>query len=626
MNRIVSLFILLALVSGLCKLQAQNKTVIITGTVKDSLHQTAMADVSIRMVALHQSAMQNSLSDAAGNFSLQLQPNQAYRISISYIGYRTQQLDSFVVTATQPALHFSLLPQSSELKDVTVAATRPAITLKADKIIVNVANSAIAAGGTALEVISRAPGVIAQGNNLQVRSKTAIVLIDGRYTNLKGDDLANYLSSIPANSIDKIEVIANPSAKYDAQGAAVINIISAKNKLLGTNGSATVGAGAGRYAQYQGGVALSYNSKKANVYGSYDYQHRSQYVQSNLIRTISSNQAITESEFSKTTRNNNALKLGLDYTLSKRSSFGILFKGALNERDRQVTNEAQASTKLKTDSSSVVNTSGAARFTNPAINIYYKTKLDTFGKTLNITADYFKYDTRRTNRYTTDYFNGLDQAYRAPYLLRDNSPGANTIASIAADYAMPLYGGQFSGGLKNTFTRTDNNILWEQNTAGNWLTDLGKTNHFVYDENISAAYATFDKSIKKLDVQVGLRAELTATKGASLTLNQVNKAHYFNLFPSVSFGYRLTDKHQVGIGYNKKIDRYNFDVVNPFIMYRSQYMYSQGNPYLKPSLYHTVEASYSYNNELFVAADYSIWKNVLADVYKRDTVTNSTLR
>lgn len=624
MNQLLKIIVLLSFLTPFNRLTAQQKEVLISGVVSDSLHHQPLADVSIQALNLQRHTTQHFLTNADGSFTLPVNADERYNISISYIGYTTKKLDS-VLLSNLSTLSFALLPETNQLKGVTVSATRPMVIMKADKITVNVAGSALAAGGTALEVISRAPSVISQGSNIQVRSKNAIVMIDGRYTNLKGDDLANYLSSIPANTIDKIEVIANPSAKYDAQGAAIINIISAKNKLLGTNGSVTIGAGAGRYAQYQGGVALSYATKKSNLYGNYDYQHSQQYNRSNTIRQLGNDQFILENEFAKNTRNNNALKLGWDYKKNARTSFGILVKGLLNERHRDVNNNATALTKVSIDSSSMVATIGNTRIINPAVNVYYKTVFDSTGKTLNVSADYFSYNTRRGNNYTTNYFNKENSTYKTPYLLRDNSPGTNTIASVSANYSSPLYGGQFEAGIKNTFTQTDNNILWEQNLNNTWMTDLGKTNHFVYDENISAGYITYNKSIKKLEVDAGLRAEQTFTKGNSITLAQVNKNNYFNLFPSVSFNYNLTDKQQVGVGYRKKIERYNFDIVNPFIVYRSQYAYYQGNPSIQPSMYHTLDASYSYNNELFVAASYSIWKNVLADIYRKDNASNAVI-
>jgi hypothetical protein len=266
-----------------------------------------------------------------------------------------------------------------------------------------------------------------------------------------------------------------------------------------------------------------------------------------------------------------------------------------------------------------VNTSGKARILNPAVNIYYKTNLDTNGKQLVLNADYFRYNKTWKDDLITNFFDPSGTQVLAPYLLMNNSPAVNEIRSLSADYSQPLGKGRLEAGLKATLTTTDNDINWQQQLEKQWVTDKGKTNHFIYDENIYAAYATYSRTIRKFDLQAGLRTEQTYTKGTSLTLNQVNKRDQLNLFPSLVVMYNHSEKHQYGFSYRKSIDRYSFDVVNPFITYVSQYQYNQGNPNIRPSIGHSFEVSYTYNNELFVSVNYQRFTDVPAAIYRKDT-------
>jgi hypothetical protein len=207
-------------------------------------------------------------------------------------------------------------------------------------------------------------------------------------------------------------------------------------------------------------------------------------------------------------------------------------------------------------------------------------------------------------------------------LLRDNSPADNIVKSFSVDYTQPWKKGKLELGLKTNFTTTDNDVNWQSKTASGWVSDEGKTNRFVYKENINAAYVSYNKTFKKYNVTAGFRAEQSNTEGESVTLNQSNSRSYFNLFPNISVAYTKSLKQQFNMAYRKSIVRYGFDLVNPFIIYQSQYSYRQGNPYLKPQINHTVELSHVYNFKLFTSLSYTHTVSSLSPVYKQDPSTN----
>lgn len=515
--------------------------------------------------------------------------------------------------------------KTDSLKAVTVTAAKPFIKQKVDKTIVNIAGSPITAGSTAYEVLVRAPGVVEQVSGLQLKGKTVTVLMDGRYTNLSGEDLKNMLSAMPANGIERIELMPNPSAKYDAQGGAIINIIMAKKTKLGTNGSVTAGARAGTYGAWNIGLALNYRNKKMNAYGSYDYMNYQQYNESNFNRFITRDQSIADNAYGTSQRSSHSFKAGLDYELNKRQSFGILVKGLVNNVTRTTSTQSMADyAGTANDSLSSVAANGKDRYVIPSVNLYYKWILDTAGKELKFNADYFNYNKKWNDQFATRYVDPKGVEY-ATKLLRSNAPAQNDIKSLAVDYAQPIKKGSMEAGAKVSQASTDNDAVWEQGENGSWTRDLGKTNHFIYQENVYAAYATVNKEFKKLSLLVGLRAEQTHTEGASVTTQQTNINNYFNLFPNVAIQYQASESNLFAFSYRKSIERYKYDIVNPFIVYKSQYNYYQGNPYLKPGIQHNFELSYSWNNELFTSLTYARFEDVLTEVYRKDNLSQAVV-
>lgn len=596
----------------------------LTGTVADSASRQALpfATVVLRPAADAKSLLSTVTNDQ-GAFSFAGLAAGSYTLQVQYLGYRPAAPVVVTVGAgSTPAVALALAPEHHALAEVKVTATKAFIEQKADKLILNVAASPIAAGGTAADLLARAPGVLEQGGSYVLRGKTVTVLLDGKLTNLSGDELNTMLSAMPANTLDKVEIIANPSAKYDARASAIINLVTTKSLKLGTNGVATVGVGAGRYGRYNAGLSFNHRTDKLNIYGGFDRLANQVYASSSARRAFTGETQLAENGLETRRTQSNTLKLGFDYDLSKATSVGVLVKGLLIDRTRDGETSAQLGTATGTlQQATLLRTVGASQVLNPSASAYYKTA---FGKdkSLRVSADYFGYHKDHHNDYTTSTLDASGAAAGPADLRRDNSPAQNAVKSVSADYSQPFQKGTFEAGLKATATITDNDIRWEQALAGQaWTTDLSKTNHFIYRENISAAYATFSRDIKKVALQVGLRAEQTHTTGTSLTMNQTTERSYLNLFPSVSAQYNVSEKTQLGLSYRRKIDRFQFGVVNPFVTYLSPYRYAQGNPAIRPSFSHNFELSYSYGSLLSASLSYGHHTDVLIDTYRKDDAT-----
>ena len=592
----------------------------LTGSVADSVSRQALAfaTVVLRPAADAKNALSTVTTDK-GAFGFANLAAGPYTLEVHYLGYRNSRPVAVTVGAgSTPAVALALAPERHALAEVKVTATKPFIEQQADKLVLNVAASPLAAGGTAADLLGRAPGVLEQGSGYQLRGKTVTVMLDGKLTNLSGDELKNMLSALPANTLDKVELIANPSAKYDASASAIVNLVTTKSLKLGTNGTATLGVGTGRYGRYNAGLNLNHRTEKLNVYGGLDRLDNQTYSTSSAVRALSTEGQLTENSLETRRLQTNNAKLGFDYDLSKATSVGVLVKGMLTDRTRTAESQALLSNLAgATQQATLVGIEGASQVVSPAVNAYYKTTLGK-DKTLRVNADYFAYARDSHNTYATS---ALDASAPAD-LLRDNSPARNSVQSVMADYSQPLYQGTFEAGLKVISTTTDNDIRWDQAPAGQpWTIDFGKTNHFIYREDVRAAYGTFSRTGKKVGVQVGLRAEHTSTTGTSLTMNQTTERQYLNFFPSVSVQYSRSEKTQFGFSYRRKIERAQFGVVNPFLTYISPYRYAQGNPAILPSLSHNLELSYSYGSLLSAAVSYSRFSDVINGSFEKNDVT-----
>ena len=593
----------------------------ITGLVNDGVSHLVLQDAVVTLKSLDSFHFSKTvITDKDGMYKLSLPRSGFYTLEATFLGYIAHVHDTLPFNENQlTAPPILLLPNHADLQTVTITTKKPFIVMGTNKITLNVAQSPIAAGSNAYDVIKKAPGIVEQNNDLNFRGKSTRILINGRPSNLSGEDLKTMLTNMQANNIEKVEILPNPSAKYDAQGGSVINIILAKNKLYGTNYVLTTGIGTGKYVRGNTGLDVNYRNKNMNLYGGYTYEHNQQYYLTNSTRYLPQSQ-LKANELDLRKRYNNGYKLGLDYDISDKNSFGVLVNGYVNDRDRKVNNTAILHyDKNILDSSSTVNTAGRAIISSPSLNIYYKTRLDTTGKELTLNADYMYYGKQWKDDFTNQYNDAKGQQYLQPDYLKDNSPAKIKVYSLTADYVQPTKKGALEMGVKTSYTITDNDVFWQSNSGTGWLTDKGKTNHFIYKENVNAVYGNYTAAVKKWNVVTGLRMEQTNTTSNSITTNQVNKNSYVDFFPNINVGYTKNENNVFGLSYRKSINRFGFDVVNPFIIYENKYAYSQGNPNIKPEIYHTAEVSYTYKQAYSITLDYMHGVKTLGEIYLSGT-------
>ena len=619
---------------------AQNKTGKVSGTAQDAGGKP-LPMVTISLLKAKDGALTKTLvTGNDGNFLFESIADGEYIVSSSRVGYEKKQSDPFVISATDSRKELGALRMSTAVKnegEVTVTAKKPFIETKIDKTVVNVDASPTNAGATALEVLEKSPGIMVNNDGIiSLRGKSGvIVMMDGKPTFLSPADLANLLKNMPASALDQIEIMTNPSAKFDASGnSGIINIKTKKGRNAGFNGSIMIGATvslfeslAGTYyaiPKSQNSINFNYRKNKINFFGNYNPNIFNGRSNMQITRTkLDANRNITgyndvETQF-KFGNNNHTLKLGLDYFAGKNNTIGFVVSGfTFAGHPTPTTNTISSNEQHQALSQMISRTDNRIRFKNLTSNINFRHQFDSAGRELTADLDYIKYDNVSNMTLTTDFFNGDGQSMGSPLVLKGNLPAKIDIFSLKSDYVHPLKNGaKIEAGLKSSFVKNDNLVNYTRWDGSKWSAD-GRSNHFIYDENINAVYLNASTKIKKWSLQGGLRLENTNAKGYQVTNDSTFKRNFTNLFPSAFVSYAADKNNQLTLSYSRRITRANYQDLNPFISFLDSLSYRKGNPFLLPQFTHNIELSHSYKGKLITTLNYNNTTDVISQILKTD--------
>jgi iron complex outermembrane receptor protein len=637
MRKIYCLLTIISLTTMSLISKAQSNTNI-NGTIRNGEKTLEAASVSL-LRARDSSLVKAEITDKAGRFEFQNVGAGDYLVAASSVGFQKKYSKSFKVTGEQPILaleEMSLAHNSTEMKEVVVTTKRPLIEQKADKMIVNVDASVTNVGSSALEVLEKSPGVLVdKDGNISLKGKSGvIVLVDGRQTYLSGPDLANMLRNMNSSQLDQIEIMTNPSAKYDASGnSGIINIKTKKNKQRGFNGSTTLGYGQGKLPKFNESLNLNYRTGKFNLFTNLSHNYWEGFQNLDIFRRFrekDSKQVLSvfdqHAKMERIGRSYNA-KFGADYFISKKTTIGVVVSGFQNPgywNSRNITDIMNSDEQLlsQTRASSDVHET----WKNFSSNINFRQVFDSTGRELTADFDYIRYKSHNDQSLVNSYFDAAGQSLNPTDTLLGRLPSDIRIYSAKMDYTHPLKkGAKFEAGLKTSFVKTDNDAKYDSVKSGILVPDLGRTNHFVYEENVNAAYVNLSKPLtKKLTGQVGLRLENTIAKGHQITTGVGFNRNYTQLFPTAYLSYALNDKNQFSVNYGRRIDRPDYGDLNPFIYFIDRYTYQVGNPDLKPQFSHNVELSHTYNSFLTTTLNYSNTKDIIQEVLEQNEATNET--
>lgn len=606
----------------------------ITGKVLDETSK-AMNYVNVLLLQTSDSSLvKGSITDSTGQYVFENINDGEYLVSASMMGYGQVYSVPFVINGEDKTIsNLSLSESSVDVEQVTVTATKPFIELQADKIVVNVEGSAVMAGNNALEVLRKSPGVIVDNdNNITLKGRQGVlVMIDGKQTYLSTDEVTRMLENMPASNVTSIEIINNPSARYDAAGnAGIINIKLKKDNSVGFNGSIQLGGGLGLYTgdygpfeKLNGNFRMNYRQKKFNIFGNYNHWNSEGWNDNNISRTIPFNNDITyfdQYSFRGNHGYSERYQAGADFFLSDKTIVGVLAEGRFGtwnntgDNDTYITGDFnEPFSYLKSNQISQNN------WNNQSFNLNFKHDFGE-GKELTFDTDYSFFRSTADADYFNYYFDdeGMKSAPDDP-LMNDTRSDVDIVAA-KIDYVHPIdEKTSLEVGAKSSFVTTDNAVdFFVTDSIGNWIVDDGRTNTFIYEENIHAAYVNFNKQFEKFSLQAGLRGELTDALGNSVTLDTTVERSYFNLFPSLNISHQLGEKHSMSYSYSRRIDRPTYQDLNPFLYFLDQYTFERGNPLLQPQFTHALSVTYGFQNMAFATINYSITNNAMTEIIFQD--------
>jgi len=609
-------------------LTAFTQAQVISGTINDD----ASKPITGASVTLHKSkdssVVKIAVTNNTGVYTFNATSGK-YFIAITCVGFAKKTSASFEVDNngyTVPSI--ALTKANKSLGEVTVSSKKPMIEVRADKTIFNVESSINAVGSDAFELLRKSPGVmIDKDDNVSLAGKNGVqVYIDGRPSPLAGKDLADYLRTIQSSNIEAIELITNPSAKYDAAGnAGIVNIRLKKNKSFGTNGSVNAGYAIGTYPKYNAGVNLNNRNKKVNLFGNYNYNN------SKNANSLSIYRELLDTSFDQNGNMDNkseshTFKTGFDFYANKKNTFGIIVDGNFsNNSIANLGTTPVAYLPTKTPIRSLVaDNSSAMKNNNININGNYK-YVDTSGHEVNFDANYGHFDNNNNQLQPNYYFNNLGTRYDST-IYRMLSPSIIDIINGKIDYEQRLAGGKLETGIKISNVKTTNDFQrYNVSDIANDIKSIDnlRSNKFVYTEQINAAYVNFNKQLKGVMFQIGLRVENSNVTGVSsgkkdaagtIPFDSTIERKYTDLFPSASLTFNKNPMNQWSLSYSRRIDRPAYQNLNPFEFKLDDYTYQKGNTALTPQYTNTFSISNTYHYMLTTTLSYSHIKDMFAQI------------
>ncbi|TAG06843.1 MAG: TonB-dependent receptor [Cytophagia bacterium] len=604
--------------------------------ISGQINNEKKENIEFANVSLHSlpdsTVITGQLSDAEGKFSFDFpQKITDYYVKVSQIGFKTNYSTIFSnKNSSTIQLTIILEEDVKNLEGVEIFAKKNFLEYQADKTILNVENSVFSNGLSSSDILKRAPGVaVDQNGGLSLKGrKEVLVLIDGKPTYLTDEQVGRLLKSLPANQIATIEISTTPSAKFDAEGnAGYINIKLKKNAINGFHGDINISAGQGWFSKQNTGIHLNYKKGITNITANYDFNYdvwMNNYKSDRNIQSTQGTTTFNQNAYYRVPNVTHTLKLAADFNISPTLTMGVQGQGLQTSNSWQGGNQTQLFDNSVLNQNLITQDFSKDFFREFTSNFYIRYQKDSLSE-LSFDADYAKFDQRNPQGFITRTYNQAGAEIAPVFILNSKVPTLMDIYAFKADYTRKIGKSKLETGAKWSWVNTDNDMRFVQTINNIESIDTRRTNHFIYRENIWAAYVNFSGKKDKLTYQFGLRAEKTTTRGEQRITNQIFTRDYFNLFPQISLDYQWNKKNAIGINYNKRIDRPNYKSLNPFVYFLDLYASEAGNPFLTPQFTNHTELNYRFDEWLQITANYSQTDFVMTDILKQNSTTQEMI-
>ena len=608
---------------AVCASARQQNVRSISGTVIDAATEKPIEFATVALIAPDSTIVNGTTTDSAGHFTIERIPSGEYKLMAAFIGYTSLITDLSAVPAREAVL--ALEPDAEMLEEAVVTARRPVIEQKLDKLVMNISDAVSTEGSNGTDLLRKAPGVtIDFDGNVKLNGSAVAVWLDGRPSNLSGKELEVLLQSTDGTSIDRIEIMAHPSAKYDAAGGGgIINIVTKKNFMQGFNGSVNIGYGGMYFDRWDqsgdGSVNLNYRGRKTNTFLTYSarYDDMTAELLSKSLYGAANEYTMSNSSQLLMRNFNQMFRAGNDWYISDKDVLGAIVTGTFRNSSTDTYGNNFTEHLLGEDilgrlNSEITNTDD---FNGVSANLNYTHTFDPAKmQELTLNADYSWYDIGNTSR-QSDIPDPMITALIPldSTIFRQDAAQRLQIWSAKADYQQLFWQtGLLEAGLKWSRTVTDNNSVREDFYNNIWNYNSNLSNIFLYDEQIAAAYISAAKSFgTKWSVKIGLRGEYTYARGDWRSAGEKSTKSYFNIFPTAFVSYMPTEKWRLAASYTRRISRPGYSQLNPFRTYMSANSYTEGDPDLNPQFSDQVSLTVGYGQHLNLSLLYQHNSNLI---------------
>lgn len=581
---------------------------------------------SVQLLSVDSVLLQVQGTDRSGVAEFSGLSASSYIIKITHTGYQDRMLAIKFQRSTYSEI-VTLQSQASVLGAVTVMSNKPFVQFRPDKTVVNVEAGITNAGATVMDVLEKSPGItVGRDGTIIMKGKPQVmVLIDGKQTQLSGSELQAYLSGLSASQVDVIELIDNPGAKYDAAGnAGIINIKTKVTRQKGFNGSLSLSLGQGFMTKGNNSFNINYRAGKFNFFVNYGNRLGREKMTIYALRKyfdVNGNDSLLleQPNVTKTKIRSHNLKTGLDFFAGRQTTLGIAFTGTMTDRSiSSFSNIDWMSPSYVIDSSIITSGTRSIDFQRAGINFNGRHSFSD-GAELTMDIDFIKFDIAADQYFQTQ----LTTAGSMPLATKGNIPSDLNIFAAKVDYSRRFKKILWETGIKTASTATDNLAQYYYNDGSGWRDDLGRSNHFLYDEKIHAAYSSIDAEAGKWRWQTGIRYEFTNYKanqlGNSVVKDSAFQKKYGSLFPSAFVSFAADSNHTFTLRLGRRIDRPQFQNLNPFLVTLNKYTFEGGNPFIRPQYTWNIEMGHIYKQLLSTGISYSYLKDYFSQIFIIDS-------
>ncbi|MFB6343138.1 TonB-dependent receptor domain-containing protein [Saccharicrinis sp. FJH62] len=578
--------------------------------------------------------MNGALISEDGTFSFDTLEKGDYYIMVRSVEFNTYVSDLLTIKGneTMDLDSIRLSAKTNDLNEVVIKGEKAMVEIHPDKMVYNVSASVNSTGNNALELLAKSPGVrIDLDNNIILQGKSGVkVYINGRPSRISGSDLSNMLEGMQSDNIESIEIITNPSAKYEAEGTGgIINIVMKKDLSNGFNGTLYGSHSRGVKPRSNLGTSINSNGKKLNIFSNINFSDNNYTFNLDEVR-FQNDYSFDMQSFEPTHRKGISFNGGMDYKINKEHTLSLDTRVMINDRSIATT----SNTLIK-------NLSGM----EAAETLQAETNTD--GTTNNINANlHYSFVPNKSSEFTADVSYGIYSANQATdqpnwyydmthNLLRNSESQYNTYTGIdlfssQMDYHTSLGKTTLSTGVKYSYISTNNTLEYFDIENSLPVPNTDRSNDFTYLEKIAAAYAILNiKPTDKIAANAGVRVENTSSLGQLISANpgpdDVVPRNYTSLFPNISLSYDDKKNHAISLSYGRRITRPNYHDLNPFESRSSEISAWKGNPFLKPNYISNYQVSYAFKRKLVISNTYSITKNFFAYIFQTTGEQSSIL-